>query len=55
MFKEHIKSHEVDALKKLFRAITSKLVFTYYTIEKESEIGMTFELMNARGQRSFYS
>ena len=50
MFKEHIKTHEVDALKELFKAITSKLVFTYYTIKKESEIGMTFELMNARGK-----
>ena len=51
-FKKHIGggNHDVDTLKKLFKAITSQLVFTYYTIEKESEIGMTFELMNARGK-----
>ena len=32
------------------KQITSKLAFTYYTIEEESEVGMTFELMNARGK-----
>ena len=37
-------------LKKLYHAVTSKLVFTYYPIEEECEIGMTFELMNSRGK-----
>ena len=37
-------------LKELYYAITQKLNFTFYTIEEESEIGMTFELMNSRGK-----
>ncbi|MDO9206555.1 DUF262 domain-containing protein [Methylotenera sp.] len=37
-------------LKELYKAITTKLHFTYYTIEEECEIGMTFELMNSRGK-----
>lgn len=55
-FKKHIqkqlddKSRGIDHLKKLFAAITGSLVFTYYTIEEECEIGMTFELMNSRGK-----
>jgi len=40
----------VDYLKNLFHAITNKLHFTFYTIEEECEIGMTFELMNSRGK-----
>ena len=51
-FKKHIDDSkpDVDTLKKLFKAITGKLNFTDYTIEEESEIGMTFELVNARGK-----
>ena len=37
-------------LQDLYDAITRKLVFTFYTIEEECEIGMTFELMNSRGK-----
>ena len=37
-------------LKELYNAITQKLHFTFYTIEEECEIGMTFELMNSRGK-----
>lgn len=40
----------IDYLKNLFQAITQKLHFTFYTIEEECEIGMTFELMNSRGK-----
>lgn len=40
----------VDYLQNLFEAITQKLSFTYYAIEEECEIGMTFELMNSRGK-----
>lgn len=40
----------VTYLKGLYGAITQKLVFTFYKIEEESEIGMTFELMNSRGK-----
>lgn len=40
----------VAYLKELFNAITQKLHFTFYTIEEECEIGMTFELMNSRGK-----
>lgn len=39
-----------DYLKNLFDAITRKLNFSFYPIEVESEIGMTFELMNSRGK-----
>ena len=39
-----------DYLKSLFDAITRKLNFSFYPIEFESEIGMTFELMNSRGK-----
>ena len=34
----------------LFDAIIRKLNFSFYSIEVESEIGMTFELMNSRGK-----
>ena len=37
-------------LKALYDAITRKLLFTFYEIEQECEIGMTFELMNSRGK-----
>ena len=56
VFSKHIlaqlndESRGIEHLKKLFEAITGKLVFTYYTIEEECEIGMTFELMNSRGK-----
>lgn len=40
----------VAYLKELYYAITQKLHFTFYTIEEECEIGMTFELMNSRGK-----
>lgn len=37
-------------LKDLFDAIIRKLNFSFYPMEIESEIGMTFELMNSRGK-----
>ncbi|KAF2516451.1 DUF262 domain-containing protein [Flavobacterium foetidum] len=37
-------------LRDLFDAIIRKLNFSFYPIEVESEIGMTFELMNSRGK-----
>lgn len=40
----------IDYLKNLFDAVIRKLNFSFYTIEMESEIGMTFELMNSRGK-----
>jgi hypothetical protein len=40
----------IDYLKDLFDAIIRKLNFSFYPIEVESEIGMTFELMNSRGK-----
>lgn len=56
-FQEHINkqlesrgSNGVEYLKEVFHAITQKLHFTFYTIEEECEIGMTFELMNSRGK-----
>src|SRR5690554_27256 len=39
-----------DYLRDLFDAIIRKLSFSFYPIEVESEIGMTFELMNSRGK-----
>ncbi|MCC6571595.1 MAG: DUF262 domain-containing protein, partial [Chitinophagales bacterium] len=39
-----------DYLRDLFDAIIRKLNFSFYPIEFESEIGMTFELMNSRGK-----
>lgn len=44
------KGNTIDYLKNLFDAIIRKLNFSFYTIEVESEIGMTFELMNSRGK-----
>jgi len=55
-FSNHIESilgdtdKGVEYLVSLYQAIISKLRFTYYTIEEECEIGMTFELMNSRGK-----
>jgi hypothetical protein len=40
----------IPYLKELFHALTQKLDFTFYTIQEECEIGMTFELMNSRGK-----
>lgn len=54
IFKKHVEARfaekGIDYLRELFAAITSKLVFTTYPIEEECEIGMTFELMNSRGE-----
>ena len=49
---EQIEQREngLTYLKNLFDVITGKMNFTFYSIEEESEIGMTFELMNARGK-----
>ena len=56
-FRRHIEKRcaekgagAVDYLKSLYDAITRKLIFTWYTIDEEAEIGMTFELMNSRGK-----
>lgn len=56
-FQEHIEkqlakrgANGIAYLKELYHAITQKLYFTFYTIEEECEIGMTFELMNSRGK-----
>ncbi len=51
---EQVKKRRKEStkyLKGLFNAITNKLVFTYYAIDEECEIGMTFELMNSRGKK----
>ncbi|WML89909.1 DUF262 domain-containing HNH endonuclease family protein [Thiothrix lacustris] len=40
-----------EYLGNLFDAIIRKLNFSFYTIDVESEIGMTFELMNSRGKK----
>ncbi|WP_062062966.1 DUF262 domain-containing protein [Aquimarina longa] len=44
------KDNTIDYLKNIFDAIIRKLNFSFYPIEVESEIGMTFELMNSRGK-----
>lgn len=44
------KDNGEEYLRDLFDAIIRKLNFSFYTIEVESEIGMTFELMNSRGK-----
>ena len=44
------KGKKIEYLTDLYDAIVRKLNFTFYSIEDESEIGMTFELMNSRGQ-----
>jgi hypothetical protein len=43
-------SNGISYLKDVFDAIIRKLNFSFYPIEEESEIGMTFELMNSRGK-----
>ena len=51
--KEQISQRGNDAtdyLINLFDALIRKLNFSFYSIEVESEIGMTFELMNSRGK-----
>ena len=58
LFQEHINRQldrrgedgGINYLKELHRALTGKLHFTFYEIEEECEIGMTFELMNSRGK-----
>ncbi len=40
----------IEYLKNVFDAVIRKLNFSFYPIEVESEIGMTFELMNSRGK-----
>lgn len=45
-----IRKDENKYLKSLFDALTRKMNFSFYTIDSESEIGMTFELMNSRGK-----
>ncbi len=58
---QHLKGHIETQLKErqtsavaylndLIDAIIRKLNFTFYAIEEECEIGMTFELMNSRGK-----
>lgn len=44
------KEQRIEYLRDVFNAITRKLNFSFYPIEEESEIGMTFELMNSRGK-----
>lgn len=47
----HIRAEKGEEyLRDLFDAIIRKLNFSFYPIEFESEIGMTFELMNSRGK-----
>jgi hypothetical protein len=45
-----VQGKNVEHLAALYQAITTKMVFTFYPIEEECEIGMTFELMNSRGK-----
>ncbi|MEN9359317.1 MAG: hypothetical protein RL095_852 [Verrucomicrobiota bacterium] len=49
-FRNWAESQDRDALEALFAAITNRLIFTHYQVDDECEIGMTFELMNARGK-----
>lgn len=44
------KDNGESYLRDLFDALIRKLNFSFYPIEVESEIGMTFELMNSRGK-----
>ncbi len=48
--REKSASEQVAYLEKRYDAMTKRLFFSLYTIEEESEIGMTFELMNSRGK-----
>ncbi|KAK3606796.1 hypothetical protein CHS0354_018390 [Potamilus streckersoni] len=47
---DHLNKKEAAKLKELLNTLLKKVVLTYYTIEEESEIGMSFELMNSRGK-----
>lgn len=47
---EERKENALGYLVDIFDALVRKLIFTFYTIEEECEIGMTFELMNSRGK-----
>ncbi|OHA62731.1 MAG: hypothetical protein A2117_01290 [Candidatus Wildermuthbacteria bacterium GWA2_46_15] len=47
---QKLENKGVAYLKDLLDAITRKLHFTFYEIDDECEIGMTFELMNSRGK-----
>ncbi len=49
-FRERIASCDQKKKEDLYEAIKSKLAFSSYEIDEESEIGMTFELMNSRGK-----
>src|SRR5690606_5922456 len=44
------RTNKLEYLEDLLDAITNRMNFSFYTIEVESEIGMTFELMNSRGK-----
>jgi hypothetical protein len=43
------RNNDMEYLRDVFDALIRKLNFSFYPIEVESEIGMTFELMNSRG------
>ncbi|KAB2810010.1 DUF262 domain-containing protein [Phaeocystidibacter luteus] len=45
-----VRQEKIGYLKELYDALTRKLHFSHYIIDDESEIGMTFELMNSRGK-----
>lgn len=49
-FDNHIKQCSQERLELLLSAITNKLNFSSYVIDDQSEVGMTFELMNSRGK-----
>lgn len=49
-FDNHIRQCSQDRLELLLSAITNKLNFSSYVIDDQSEVGMTFELMNSRGK-----
>ncbi|MDR1149002.1 MAG: DUF262 domain-containing HNH endonuclease family protein [Spirochaetaceae bacterium] len=47
---EVLQDKGTEYLINIFDSLIRKLNFSFYTIEVESEIGMTFELMNSRGK-----
>lgn len=49
-FSNHISMYTQERLELLLSAITNKLNFSSYLIDDQSEVGMTFELMNSRGK-----
>ena len=49
-FSNHISQYPQERLELLLSAITNKLNFSSYIIDDQSEVGMTFELMNSRGK-----